>query len=57
MQLHLHGTSKIKGLQTILAEGQGFEPWGGCPPLVFKTSAFGRSATPPGRSQCRCQAG
>lgn len=28
--------------------GQGFEPWIGYKPmLVFKTSAFSRSATPP----------
>jgi hypothetical protein len=30
-----------------MAEGQGFEPWDGCPSLVFKTSAFDHSATPP----------
>ncbi len=30
-----------------MAEGQGFEPWDGRPSLVFKTSAFGHSATPP----------
>ena len=30
-----------------MAEGQGFEPWEGRPSLVFKTSAFDRSATPP----------
>ena len=33
-----------------LAEGQGFEPWEAFTSLVFKTSAFDRSATPPGRS-------
>ena len=30
-----------------MAEGQGFEPWDELPSLVFKTSAFDRSATPP----------
>ena len=31
-----------------MAEGQGFEPWKGYKPLlVFKTSAFNRSAIPP----------
>ena len=31
-----------------MAEGQGFEPWVGYKPTsVFKTGAFGRSATPP----------
>lgn len=32
-----------------MAEGQGFEPWDGRPSLVFKTSAFDHSATPPRR--------
>ena len=31
-----------------MAEGQGFEPWEAFTSLVFKTSAFDRSATPPG---------
>ena len=31
-----------------MAEGQGFEPWEARASLVFKTSAFDRSATPPG---------
>ena len=30
-----------------VAEGQGFEPWDVLPSLVFKTSAFDHSATPP----------
>ncbi len=30
-----------------LAEAEGFEPPVGCPTAVFKTAAFGRSATPP----------
>ncbi len=30
-----------------MAEGQGFEPWEVLPSLVFKTSAFDHSATPP----------
>ena len=30
-----------------MAEGQGFEPWDVLPSLVFKTSAFDHSATPP----------
>ena len=30
-----------------LAERQGFEPWEALPSLVFKTSAFDRSATSP----------
>ena len=30
-----------------MAVGQGFEPWDGRPSLVFKTSAFDHSATPP----------
>lgn len=30
-----------------LAEGEGFEPPDGFPPVVFKTTAIGRSATPP----------
>ena len=35
-------------LQKIeVAEGQGFEPWDGLPSPVFKTGAFGHSATPP----------
>ena len=33
-----------------MAEGQGFEPWEAFASLVFKTSAFDRSATPPGRA-------
>ena len=33
-----------------LAEGQGFEPWEAFASPVFKTSAFDRSATPPGRA-------
>ena len=34
-----------------MAEGQGFEPWEALTSLVFKTSAFVHSATPPeGRS-------
>ena len=32
-----------------MVEGQGFEPWEALPSLVFKTSAFDRSATPPGQ--------
>lgn len=31
------------------AEGGGFEPPEGCPSTVFKTVAFVRSATPPGK--------
>ena len=31
----------------LLAEGQGFEPWEALTSLVFKTSAFDHSATPP----------
>ncbi|SJM94445.1 hypothetical protein CRENPOLYSF1_540033 [Crenothrix polyspora] len=30
-----------------MAERQGFEPWEGYPSTVFKTAAFGRSATSP----------
>ena len=30
-----------------VAERQGFEPWEALPSLVFKTSAFDRSATSP----------
>ena len=30
-----------------MAEAQGFEPWVRCRTLVFKTSAFDRSATLP----------
>ena len=30
-----------------MAEKQGFEPWEGYPSTVFKTAAFGRSATSP----------
>ena len=30
-----------------MAERQGFEPWEGCPSTVFKTAAFGHSATSP----------
>ncbi len=29
-----------------LAEGEGFEPPGGCPPLVFKTRAINRTLPP-----------
>ena len=36
-------------LQTPMAEGQGFEPWEALTSLVFKTSAFDHSATPPGK--------
>lgn len=36
--------------QKYAAEGMGFEPMMDCSILVFKTSALGRSATPPGRS-------
>ena len=32
-----------------MAEGQGFEPWDPHESLVFKTSAFGHSATPPNK--------
>ncbi len=34
-----------------MAEGQGFEPWELLHSTVFKTAAFGRSATPPRRRQ------
>lgn len=34
-------------IRKILAEAAGFEPAVSFPTLVFKTSAFGRSATPP----------
>ena len=37
----------FSGDRKKLAEGQGFEPWVGCPTLIFKTSAFDHSATPP----------
>ena len=30
-----------------MAERQGFEPWVGCPTIVFKTIAFDRSAISP----------
>ena len=33
--------------QRTVAEGQGFEPWEALTSLVFKTSAFVHSATPP----------
>ena len=33
--------------RALVAEGVGFEPTGRYRPLVFKTSAFNRSATPP----------
>ena len=32
-----------------MAEGQGFEPWMPLDMPVFKTGAFNRSATPPGK--------
>ncbi len=32
-----------------MAVGQGFEPWELLHSTVFKTAAFGRSATPPER--------
>ena len=35
------------GTMAKMAEGQGFEPWDGLPSPVFKTGAFGHSATPP----------
>ena len=41
------GWRHAKPLGFMLAEGRGFEPREGLPSLVFKTSAFGRSATPP----------
>lgn len=34
-----------------MAEAGGFEPPVSCPTLVFKTSAFGHSATPPSREE------
>ena len=34
-----------------MAVGQGFEPWEGLTSLVFKTSAFDHSATPPTGSE------
>ena len=37
-----------------LAEGQGFEPWEALTSLVFKTSAFDHSATPPEGRSPRC---
>lgn len=36
-------------LELSEAEGEGFEPPNTCVLLVFKTSAIGRSAIPPGR--------
>jgi hypothetical protein len=36
-----------------VAEGVGFEPTVSCPTLVFKTSAFDHSATPPGPERKR----
>ena len=35
------------GTADKVAEGQGFEPWEALTSLVFKTSAFVHSATPP----------
>ena len=40
-----------------MAEGQGFEPWEVLPSLVFKTSAFDRSATPPKGAICALSEG
>jgi hypothetical protein len=37
----------MEGNRRLMAEGVGFEPTDGCPSLVFKTSAFNRSATLP----------
>lgn len=39
----------LPNLLKLRAEGVGFEPTVGCPTLVFKTSALGRSAIPPSR--------
>ena len=33
-----------------MAERQGFEPWEGFPSTVFKTAAFGHSATSPDKT-------
>ena len=41
---------KLRTAMAAAAEGQGFEPWEALTPLVFKTSAFIRSATPPGQA-------
>lgn len=36
-----------------MADGVGFEPTDSRPSLVFKTSAFNRSATHPKKEHCR----
>gem|GEM_PF-3479378 len=46
--MYLDGVPTYTGFIVIQAEEVGFEPTVGCPTLVFKTSALGRSATPPG---------
>ncbi len=44
----LNGIRRPKtSMEAKVAEGQGFEPWDVLPSLVFKTSAFDHSATPP----------
>ncbi len=40
----------VQGCISNMAEGKGFEPLVGCPTTVFKTVAFGRSASPPGQA-------
>ncbi len=37
----------LKGKDFLLAEGVGFEPTVSCPTVVFKTTSFVRSDTPP----------
>ena len=47
------GGYQVFSLKDFLAEGQGFEPWEALTSLVFKTSAFDHSATPPEGSSPR----
>ena len=44
----LNGVGEVYKIPVfLLAEGVGFEPTGRYRPLIFKTSAFNHSATPP----------
>jgi hypothetical protein len=47
VQPGLQDLEKLNKIIELVAEGEGFEPSGRRRPLVFKTSALNRSATPP----------
>ena len=47
----IKGPAPLRRTGPLMAEGVGFEPTRPCGLLVFKTSAFNHSATPPGFSR------